>query len=119
MPIESSYLFAAAMDVESPKEELFNEVYDHEHIPFLTEVPGVLSVARFRTEELTMAIGGQRRTVKVEDQPKYTALYELESPSVLTSDAWAKAVERGRWSEQVRPYTANRRHVLMRRVYPG
>jgi hypothetical protein len=31
---------------------------------------------------------------------------------VLTSDAWAKAVEVGRWPSQVRPYTRNRRHVL-------
>jgi hypothetical protein len=33
---------------------------------------------------------------------------------VLTSDAWAKAVEKGRWPAQVRPHTRNRRHTLRR-----
>ncbi len=116
MPFEARYLFSAAMDVEPGKEALFNEVYDTEHVPMLKAVPGVVSVARFKTQELTMIIGGQRRTIVVENEPRYSALYELESPEVLTSDAWAKAVDLGRWPEQVRPHTKNRRHVLYRRI---
>jgi hypothetical protein len=46
--------------------------------------------------------------------PFYTAIYELESPEVLVSDAWAQAVEAGRWPGEVRPFTSNRRHVLAR-----
>ena len=46
--------------------------------------------------------------------PSYTAIYELESPEVLVSDAWAQAVEAGRWPGEVRPFTSNRRHVLAR-----
>ena len=38
--------------------------------------------------------------------------YEIETPDVLTSEAWAGAVEAGRWSGEVRPYTFNRSHVL-------
>ena len=117
--VETRYLFAASMDVEPEKEGLFNEVYDQEHIPILSEVEGVLSVARFKTQELTMVIGGQRRQMVVEDEPKYSALYELESPDVLTSDAWAGAVDQGRWAAEVRPYTHNRRHLLLKRTYPG
>ncbi|MBI2154958.1 MAG: hypothetical protein HYV92_06465 [Candidatus Rokubacteria bacterium] len=116
MPFEARYLFSAAMDVEPGKEALFNEVYDTEHVPMLKTVPGVISVARFKTQDLTMIIGGQRRTIVVENEPRYSALYELESPEVLTSDAWAKAVDLGRWPEQVRPHTKNRRHVLSRRI---
>lgn len=119
MPITSKYLFTAAMDVEPGKEAIFNEVYDREHIPLLLSVPGVLSVARFKTRELTMVIGGERKTIVIEDQPKYSALYELESPEVLITDAWAKAVDQGRWPGQVRPYTRNRRHVLQERVDPA
>ncbi len=95
-----------------------NEVYDTEHVPLLLRVPGILSVARFKTQELTMIIGGQRKTILVENVPTYNALYELESPEVLTSDAWAKAVDQGRWPAQVRPLTKNRRHVLYRRILP-
>ena len=118
MPFQTTYLFSAAMDVEPGKEALFNEVYDTEHVPLLLRVPGILSVARFQTQELTMIIGGQRKTILGENEPTYNALYELESPEVLTSDAWANAVDQGRWPGQVRPFTKNRRHVLYRRLVP-
>ena len=63
-----------------------------------------------------MIIGGQRKTILGENEPTYNALYEIESPEVLTSDAWAKAVDQGRWPVQVRPFTKNRRHVLYYRL---
>jgi hypothetical protein len=119
MPFQSTYLFSAAMDVEPEREALFNEVYDKEHVPLLLTVPGVISVARFKTQkEVTLMVGGQRRTAVVESEPTYNALYEIEGPEVLTSGAWADAVDRGRWPDQVRPYTRNRRHVLFRRLIP-
>jgi hypothetical protein len=116
MTIQSPFLFSAAMDVEPSREGLFNEVYDNEHVPLLLAVPGVISVARFKREELTMIIGGERRTIVVDAEPRYNALYELEGPGVLTSEAWAKTVDAGRWAGEVRPYTRNRRHVLYRRI---
>ena len=116
MGLPNRYFFSAAMDVQPDKETLFNEVYDREHVPLLQKVPGVIAIARFKTEELTMIIGGERKTMVVENQPRYTALYEIESPDVMVSDAWAKAVDQGRWPGQVRPYTSNRRHVLYRRL---
>ena len=119
MPFQTRYLLSAAMDVASEKEALFNEVYDTEHVPLLLTVPGVISVARFRAEkEVALVVGGQRRTVVVENEPTHNALYEIESPEVLTSDSWAKAVDQGRWPDQVRPFTRNRRHVLYRRLVP-
>lgn len=116
MPIQSPYVFAAAMDVEAAKEAAFNEVYETEHVPLLLAVPGVLSVTRFKREPLTMVIGGERRTIVLENEPTYSALYELTHPEVLVSDAWARAVDQGRWPGDVRPYTKNRRHVLYRRL---
>jgi hypothetical protein len=116
MPIQAPYLFSAAMDVDPAREALFNEVYDKEHVPLLLQVPGVLSVARFRAEPVTMIIGGERKTIVVEREPRYQALYELTGPEVLTSEAWATAVDQGRWPGQVRPHTQNRRHVLYRRI---
>src|SRR5437867_13405694 len=93
MPIQTRYLFSAAMSVRSDKDALFNEVYDKEHVPALLTVPGVIAVACFKSEPVTMMIGGERRTIVIESEPAYNALYEIESPTVLTSDAWAKAVE--------------------------
>ena len=116
MPIQTRYLFTAAMDVEPTREALFNEIYDGEHVPLILKVPGVVAAARFKRQELTMVIGGERKTIVVEHEPLYNALYEIESPEVLTSDAWAKAVDQGRWPGQARPHTKNRRHVLYRRI---
>ncbi len=116
MPIQTKYIFSAAMDVEPEKEALFNEVYDKEHVPQLRKVPGVVSVARFKKQKVTLLIGGERKTVVFEEEPTYTALYEIESPEVLVSDAWGKAVDQGRWPGQVRPDTKNRRHILYRRI---
>ena len=106
------YVFTASMDVDPDKEALFNEVYDTEHIPELLKVPGVLAVTRMTLAPLKMSIGGELKTIVAEGEPKYSAIYELESAEVLTSPEWAKAVEKGRWPAQVRPYTRNRRHTL-------
>ena len=46
MSDKERYLFTASMDVDPAKEDLFNEVYDTEHVPLLSKVPGVISVQR-------------------------------------------------------------------------
>ena len=116
MPLQTRYLFTAAMDVEPAKEALFHEVYDKEHVPSLLQVPGVIAVARLKLEPLTMSIGGEKKTIVFENEPRFAAIYEVESPDVLVSAAWAKAVEAGRWPAEVRPYTKNRRHTLFSRI---
>jgi hypothetical protein len=112
----SRYLYLVRMDVAHDHEATFNEVYDTEHVPLLLRVPGVLAVTRLKREPLTMVIGGERRTIALEGEPRYTALYELTHPEVLVSDEWARAVDQGRWPGEVRPYTRNRRHLLFRRL---
>src|SRR5262249_976030 len=104
------------MSVRPDKDAIFNEVYDAEHVPALLKVPGVIAVARFKSEPVTMMIGGERKTIVIESEPAYNALYEIESPAGVTSAPWAKAVEEGRGAEHVRPYTTNRRHVIYRRI---
>ena len=116
MSLHAPYVLTASMDVQPDKEALFHEVYDREHVPSLLTVPGVISVARFKVEPLKVSIGGEIKTIVVEGEPRFGALYEIESPEVLTSEAWAKAVESGRWPAQVRPFTTNRRHLLHRRI---
>jgi hypothetical protein len=118
MAARARYIFIASMDVDPAKEALFNEVYDSEHIPFLLKVPGVISAKRYKSEPLTMFIAGKRQTIEAEGEPRYSAVYELESPDVLTSEAWAKAVDKGRWVTEVRPYVRNRRLVLRKLMEP-
>ena len=106
------YLFIVKMDVTSEKEALFNEVYDTEHVPYLMEVQGVRSVSRTEKCPFKISIGGELKTVGLENEPKHCAIYEIDDPAVLASAAWAEAVERGRWGAEVRPHTFNRSHVL-------
>jgi hypothetical protein len=113
MPIKSKYLFVASMDVDADKEALFNEVYDTEHVPNLLKVPGVQAVSRVEGEPFLLSIGGEQKKV-AHDGPRHSALYEIDSPQVLVSPEWAKAVELGRWPTHVRPFTRNRRHALYR-----
>jgi hypothetical protein len=58
------------MDVDDDKEDLFNDVYDNEHIPPILKVPGVISAERYRSAPLTMAIGGKKKTIVADGEPQ-------------------------------------------------
>ena len=119
MTISSRFLFSAAMDVTPDREKLFHEVYDTEHIPLILPVPGVVSATRFAVQPFSMVLGGERKTMDPQDAPRFHALYELESPDVLLSEAFAKAVDQGRWPGQVRPHTSNRTKISSARAQPN
>lgn len=107
------YYMMASMDIEPGHEANFHEVYNTEHVPSLARVPGILEVVRLRPIPFRMSIGGATRDVEVSrGEPSFAALYTLESPLVLESDAFGRAVEDGRWPSLVRPYTTNRRHLV-------
>jgi hypothetical protein len=112
MSLSTKYVFIVSMDVAPEKEALFNEVYDREHVPNLLKVPGVRSATRLRTEPARVTLGGETKSVTGEGAPTYVAIYEIDSPEVLTSRAWAEAAELGRWPTEVRPHTRNRHHVV-------
>lgn len=113
MPFSTKYLFVVSMDVEPAKEALFNEVYDTEHVPLILKVPGVRAASRMQGEPFKMQLGGKTME-KPHEGPKYTAIYEIDSPAVLLSPEWAKYAEQGRWPAEVRPYTHNRHHQVMK-----
>ncbi|MCX7160046.1 MAG: hypothetical protein NT176_13175 [Proteobacteria bacterium] len=109
---KANYIFTVSMDIDADKEAIFNEVYDTEHIPLILKVPGVVSAKRYKMVPLTMVLGGEKKTIVMEGEPAYMAIYELETADVLTGPGWAHAVDAGRWPTHVRPFTKNRRHVL-------
>jgi hypothetical protein len=112
MKTAPKFLLNVSMDVSEDHEALLNAVYDDEHVPELLGVPGVFAIRRYRRQPFSIARGATIYTPTFEHEPRYTALYEIASPDVLTSAAWADAVDRGRWAQDVRPYTRNRRHTL-------
>ena len=47
-------IFAVQLDIPAEHEAEFNRVYDTEHFPMLSKVPGVRSAARYRLEHSTV-----------------------------------------------------------------
>src|SRR6266446_1914343 len=92
--MSTRYLHLVRMDVAHDHEKIFNDIYDHEHVPALLAVPGVVKATRHRSPSPT--------------DPRYIAAYEIESPAVLQSPEWKVAAESGRWPKEVRPHTMNR-----------
>jgi len=113
--MSGGYVFQVSMDVAPEKEDLFNEVYDTEHVPLLLKVPGVRKVTRMKAQDFQVRLAGELKDVAVE-APTWTAMYEIDSPDVLASAAWGEAVEQGRWPGEVRPHTFERHHKLFRKL---
>lgn len=117
--MKTRYFLTVSMDIPADKEDFFNEVYDSEHVPYISAVPGVLGATRAKRLDLEMMLGGERRTIDPAGAPQYSVIYEIESPAVLLSPAWAEAGERGRWPTEVRPFTSNRRLILREVIGDG
>ena len=81
---KANYIFTVSMDIDADKEAIFNEVYDTEHIPLILKVPGVVSAKRYKMVPLSMVLGGEKKTIVMEGEPAYMAIYELETADVLT-----------------------------------
>ena len=108
------YIFVVQMSVDAAHEQSFLEEYD-EHVRRLSAVPGVRKVVRAETVRDTQAyIDAQVVALPSGDIVDYIALYEIDSPDVLTSDAWRDAVDVGNWAVAVRPFTTDRRHQVVR-----
>ncbi|MBO89894.1 MAG: hypothetical protein CMP14_10265 [Rickettsiales bacterium] len=112
MALTANYLFIVSMDVEPEHEDLFNEVYDTEHVPNICKVPGVITAYRLKLEEAELSVGSRAANKSAETPQKYMAIYELERADIPGSDAWAAQAEIGLWPTKVRPHTFNRRHEL-------
>jgi hypothetical protein len=99
------HLFVVQLEIPTEHEAEFNRVYDTEHFPMLSKVPGVRSAARYKLEHSTVA--GMER---------YLTVYELDSPEVLKSAAWEKAGNYGDWATKIRPLTTSRQHSVFESI---
>jgi len=99
---KTPYVFWVMMDVEPHREPLFNELYDHEHLPLLLKLPGSVNAVRYRTS----AAG----------EPRYLCAYEVENTDLPMSRHWNDASDIGRWKPEVRSYTYNKRYIVSERM---
>ncbi len=100
MASKGSGLLLVMMDIDPEHEEDFNRWYDEEHVPERKGIPGFLTARRYRA---------------VEGGPKYLAIYEMDSPEVLDSEAYRFVSEEGRseWTARV----VGRARNYVRNVY--
>ena len=97
-------LLLAMMDIDPEYEGEFNHWYDIEHIPERLAVPGFLGAQRYQA---------------IEGQPKYQALYELESPAVLERPEYLKLRENlSELSQRLRPHFRNLHRGVYRQIFP-
>jgi hypothetical protein len=86
---KGSGLLMVWCDVPSDKEKEFNRWYNEEHLAERLSVPGFLSAARYEA---------------VKGGPKHLAVYELESPAVLDSDAYRRVqAQPTEWTKRAGP----------------
>lgn len=102
-PAGADGLLVNAMNVEPEYEAEFNEWYDHEHVPALSKVPGVLSARRFKDPKGTH---------------RYLALYHLATADVPTTQAWQTSAASA-WTDKLRPHFRNHLRILARRYRRG
>lgn len=100
----SEYLYVVQMDVPTQLEADFNRIYDTQHVPEISKVPGVLGVDRYVLERPVPGIA------------RYAALYRVASPDVPQGPAWVAASDTGDWKTMIRPHTFNRSHAIYRKL---
>ena len=93
------------MDIPDALDAELNRIYDTEHVPMLSKVPGVRRVSRYRREHSNDS-----------RMQKYLAIYEIDSPGVVESKAWEEASDWGGWATKIRPHTTSRHHSYFREI---
>jgi hypothetical protein len=99
---KTPYVFWVMMDIEPHREALFNELYDTEHLPLLSKLPGYVNAVRYRTSTA--------------GEPKYLCVYEVDRADLPQSKPWNDTSDIGRWKPEVRPYTYNKKWIVSERV---
>lgn len=100
-----SYIYVVQMNIPAAQEPEFNRIYDTEHVPMLSKVPGVHNVTRYRLE--------QSNDTRMQ---KYLAIYEIDSPAVVESKEWEVAGAWGDWATKIRPHTTDRHHSFFKKI---
>ncbi|MBC7437103.1 MAG: hypothetical protein H7332_13680 [Bdellovibrionales bacterium] len=106
MANEGHGLLLASMEPPAGLEEEFQDWYDNEHVPERTGIEGVLSGVRL---------------VCVEGWPRYVALYDLKTVSVLDSEGY-RAVSGDNfspWSKRILSKVRGQYRAAGVQVYPG
>jgi hypothetical protein len=93
-------LLLVMMEPEEGYADELNAWYDEEHLPERLSCPGFVAARRFELLESSP-----------EGQPRYLALYDLESAEVLSSEEYLAMVPPSAWSKRLLPHVKVTRNV--------
>lgn len=82
-------LLLVMIEIEPGYEDEFNRWYHEEHFPDRMACSGFVSGRRF---------------VALEGEPKYLALFDLETPEVLDTDEYRRASLKTEWWSKLAPH---------------
>lgn len=97
-------LLLVMIDIDPAHEEDFNRWYDEEHLPERTSCPGFVSGRRF------VGVDGQG--------PKYLALYDLDDPAVLETEAYRAMQPPTAWQARLMPHWTSFTRAVYREITP-
>src|SRR3954451_24929499 len=100
-----AYLYYVQIDIPEQYDAELNRIYDTEHVPMLSKVPGVNRITRYRLEQSNDS-----------RMQKYLAIYEIDSPAVVESKEWEAGSAWGDWAEKIRPHTTSRHHTFFKEI---
>lgn len=98
------------LEIEPAHDQEFNDWYDMEHLPALSQVPGVVRARRYKLYAQGLKLRGTPTT--------YVALYDLERREVLASDDWSRRSTTP-WAERVRRFFTRRIRNVYERIVPA
>ena len=101
----ADYLYLVQVDIPAELEDDFNRIYDTQHVPNISNAPGVRGCTRYRLD-----------SADVEGVARYAAIYEIDAPDIPQTAAWKAESEKGDWPDKIRPYTTNRTHLVFKKI---
>jgi hypothetical protein len=101
-PENAAGVIISSMDIDTCAEEEFNDWYNTEHMPVLSNLPGMLAARRFRAHY---------------GEPSYVALYHVSDLSIYAKPSWT-VVNETPWTKRMRRYQHNRTYFMFVRP-PG
>ncbi len=95
-PETAGGVILVSMTPDPAREEEFNDWYNLEHIPHFNRLPGVIAARRFRA---------------IEGNPKYVALYHVETTDIYATQGWMAANETP-WILRMRRFQRDRTYFM-------
>ena len=97
-PDHAGGVILVSMNIDPAHEDEFNDWYNMEHIPHFNRLAGVIAARRFR------AIMGN---------PRYVALYHVESTDIYATPGWV-AANQTPWILRMRRFQRDRTYFMFR-----